>query len=241
LRCQAMGADHSPPVGVVTVVKNGGSSIEKCIQSVLNQTYANVEHVIIDGGSSDSTCEILHAYSPKIAYWHSRSDLGIYNALNTGLRHLNASMYVPLSSDDELCVDGIETLLNSLSGRLAVMAKVKYPNIALGSFKAIRNHSAGCLITMKAHELIGFYDESYKIAADTKFLQQVKLYSGISLADDIVGIFNPGGVSSSYRGCIAEHARAMVESRAWHKTFAYMWLAPRLIYAKTLKSPRAEW
>jgi glycosyltransferase involved in cell wall biosynthesis len=74
-----------PVVSVITVVYNGLSLIEKTITSVISQTYPNLEYIVIDGGSSDGTAEIIKIHEEKIAYWISEPDSGIYDAMNKGL------------------------------------------------------------------------------------------------------------------------------------------------------------
>ncbi len=75
----------NPLISVVTVVFNGAKNIEKTIVSVLNQNYKNVEYIIIDGGSTDGTIEIIKKHEPKIKYWTSKPDKGIYDAMNKAI------------------------------------------------------------------------------------------------------------------------------------------------------------
>lgn len=75
----------SPRLSVITVVYNGIDKIEKTINSVLNQTYQQIEYIIIDGSSTDGTIEVIKKYADKITYWISEPDKGIYDAMNKGI------------------------------------------------------------------------------------------------------------------------------------------------------------
>ena len=77
---------NGPPlVSIITVVYNGHRTLEETIQSVVNQNYPNIEYLIIDGGSTDGTMEILKKYDDTIDYWISEPDKGVYHAMNKGI------------------------------------------------------------------------------------------------------------------------------------------------------------
>jgi glycosyltransferase involved in cell wall biosynthesis len=76
---------NNPLISIITVVYNGVSTLEQTILIVINQTYKNIEYIIIDGGSIDGTVDIIKKYEDKLAYWVSEPDKGIYDAMNKGI------------------------------------------------------------------------------------------------------------------------------------------------------------
>lgn len=99
-------------VSIITVVLNGAKTIEKTIQSVLQQTYVNVEYIVIDGGSTDGTQDIIRQYMDYIDYYISEPDDGIYNAMNKGLSHVTGHVVAFLNSDDWYEVDAVQKVAN---------------------------------------------------------------------------------------------------------------------------------
>ena len=76
-------------ISVVTVSYNAVATIEQTLLSVINQTYPNIEYIIIDGGSTDGTVDIIKKYADEIVYWISEPDKGIYDAMNKGIKKAN--------------------------------------------------------------------------------------------------------------------------------------------------------
>jgi glycosyltransferase involved in cell wall biosynthesis len=87
-------------LSVITIVYNDIKNIEKTISSVLNQTYKNIEYIIIDGASTDGTVEIIQKYSENITFWSSESDEGLYYAMNKGLKKATGDYICFLNSGD---------------------------------------------------------------------------------------------------------------------------------------------
>ena len=87
-------------VSIITVVYNGEKYLEQTIQSVINQTYPNIEYIIIDGGSTDGTLEIIKKYKKHISYWVSEPDKGIFDAVNKGIDIAKGKLIGMINSDD---------------------------------------------------------------------------------------------------------------------------------------------
>ena len=89
-----------PLVSIITVCFNSEKYLEQAIQSVLNQTYDNIEYIIVDGGSKDSTLQIIQKFEKNIFYWVSEPDDGIFDAMNKGIAMSNGRLIGLLNSDD---------------------------------------------------------------------------------------------------------------------------------------------
>jgi glycosyltransferase involved in cell wall biosynthesis len=89
-----------PKISVVTPSLNQGEFIEETIRSVLLQGYPDIEYIIIDGGSTDKSAEIIEKYSPWLHYWVSEPDTGQSNALNKGFKQATGELYAYINSDD---------------------------------------------------------------------------------------------------------------------------------------------
>ena len=109
-----------PLVTIVTPVYNGETYLEETIQSITNQTYDNIEYIIIDGGSTDGTLDIIKKYEDKIAYWVSEPDKGMYDGINKGFKMATGEIFAWLNSDDKYYHSAVE---------MVVMVFNKYPKI----------------------------------------------------------------------------------------------------------------
>jgi glycosyltransferase involved in cell wall biosynthesis len=116
-----------PTISLVTPSYNQGDYLDECIDSVLSQNYPNLEYIIMDGGSTDNSVEIIKKYEKHLTYWQSRPDGGQYEALNNGFSKSRGEIMTWLNSDDKFhpnaffTVAGIFTLRNDvewITGRL---------------------------------------------------------------------------------------------------------------------------
>ncbi len=131
--------NNRPKVSIITVVYNGIAHLEQTIQSVLNQTYDNVEYIIIDGGSTDGTVELIKKYEESIAYWVSESDGGIYDAMNKGISNATGEIVGLINADDWYETGTIEKVVETFQnsevdvvhGSMEIISKmgVALPNV----------------------------------------------------------------------------------------------------------------
>ena len=120
--------ENKPLISIITAVFNGDNHLEETIQSIVNQTYENIEYIIIDGGSTDRTLEIIHKYDDKIDYWVSEKDQGLSDAFNKGVR-LAQGQYINFQGDGDGFVahDSLEKVFRGIHSDkdIFVSAKIK--------------------------------------------------------------------------------------------------------------------
>jgi len=104
---------ENPLISIITVVFNGVKTLEQTMQSVFNQTYSNIEYIIIDGGSTDGTLDIIEKYKHKIAYWVSEPDEGLYDAMNKGIKIATGELIGIVNSDDWYESNTVETVVEN--------------------------------------------------------------------------------------------------------------------------------
>ncbi|MFP4526918.1 MAG: glycosyltransferase family 2 protein [Candidatus Kapaibacterium sp.] len=130
-----------PKISIITVVYNGEEHIEECIRSVLDQTYDNIEYIIIDGGSTDGTLAIAARYTDRIDKIVSEPDEGIYDAMNKGIGHATGDIVGFIHSDDYYSTPrAIEMIADRFISTLAdcVYAEMEYIRRTAGQKKVIR-------------------------------------------------------------------------------------------------------
>lgn len=195
-------------ITIITVVYNCVNTIEKTILSVINQDYVSFEFIIIDGGSTDGTIEIIKKHEDKITLWISENDNGIYDAMNKGLKRAKGDFVYFLGGDDLLYSNSV---LNNISNILIDKNKIYYGNVLFKTRNIIYDGKFSSLkIATRniSHQSIfyprGIFDEycfdtKYKIFADYEL--NLKLYGNSSYSffymPITVALFNDEGVSGS--------------------------------------------
>jgi glycosyltransferase involved in cell wall biosynthesis len=202
-----------PLVSIITPVRNGEKILEQAIQSVINQTYHNIEYIIIDGASTDHTIDIIRKYEDRIAYWMSEPDDGISDAFNKGIAASNGEIIGLLNADDWLSVDQLELGVAALNKSPAdfIFGDLLFYD-ASGTFKYRVNGDTDYSVTInsvmpalchptvlvkrKAYDKIGLFDTNYRIAMDYEwFLRLHKNGSIGEYAKGLLGHMRIAGIS----------------------------------------------
>ena len=219
---------------IVTISLNSEEDIETSIASVAEQTYKNKEHIIIDGGSQDSTVEIIRKYDEHLSYWTSEPDNGIADAMNKGIEHATGDYILFINSDDFLINSmALESIYCSIQDRMdyyIFQVMSVYPN---KTRKLIPNRNFGLLtyfkmgschqghvISRKLFERYGPYDSSFKIGMDYDFVLRVFLQHVKSRPVDVViSCMGQTGISSR-KDWAGLRQRFMDERKAHEKNCA---------------------
>lgn len=211
--------EDKPVVSIVTVVYNCEKHIEETIQSVINQTYDNVEYIIIDGGSTDGTLNIIKKYEDALDYWVSEKDGGIYDAMNKGIILSSGGIIGLVNADDYIYKNTLNKVAQAV---LSTNCKYTYGNIDLinkdGEVFAKRyamskkdtetkkyeempcSHPT-MFVSMKVYKQIGLFDTRFKLSADYDFLLKVLEHNFAGSRLKITtGAFRMGGKSGGLKG-----------------------------------------
>lgn len=215
--------DH-PLVSIITVVFNGLPHVEGCLQSVSRQDYPNLEHIIIDGGSTDGTTDLLRRYDDRVAFWQSEPDRGIYDAWNKGLREAQGEWICFLGADDEI-LPGAVTAYMALAARHLdaeyISSKVKWVHPdgysrTVGKPWKWRQFSrymctahVGSMHRRSLFTRLGNYDLSYRIVADYELLLRARHDLKAAYMPITTAVMRAGGISDS-RTALVEQARAKI-------------------------------
>lgn len=198
-------------ISVITVCYNSVRTLEQTIRSVLDQNYEELEYIIIDGGSTDGTLDIIRKYSENITRWISEPDYGIYDAMDKGLKVCTGEVVAFLNSDDWYNTNVLKRVnsyfekndVDIVSGKTytAYAEYIKENMFARENdeniyFSVIYPHPA-LFVKKELFEKVGGYDTTFKIAADTDWI--MRAYSEgakILKVDDYFTYFRDGGLSS---------------------------------------------
>ena len=187
-------------VSIITTVFNNKDTIEDAIQSVLSQSYPNIEYIIVDGGSTDGTIEIINKYKNKINKFVSEKDKGVYDGMNRGIKRATGDIIGILNSDDIYASnDVIERVVNEMAENNAdccwgdlvyvdakntdkVIRYWKSSEYKRGKFKTGWHPPHPCFFVKKwVYDKYGLFNLDFPISADyelmLRFLEKYKIRS----------------------------------------------------------------
>lgn len=198
-------------ISVITINFNHLEGLKKTVQSVKEQTYNQIEYIIIDGGSSDGSKKYIQDNAELLDYWVSESDNGLYNAMNKGIARASGDYLIFMNSGDYFCNSNVvEQVVNKglsadfeygdfYNGSLAQEKLVKFPeqpSLLFFSSRALCHQSL--FIKKEIFDLYGGYDENYKIASDWEHYVRLFFHEKVTFKylDFPIAFYELNGVSA---------------------------------------------
>jgi glycosyltransferase involved in cell wall biosynthesis len=207
--------DKKPFFSIITVVLNGEKFLNNTIASLSNQTCKDFEYIIIDGGSSDKSLDIIKKNSELIDYWVSEKDNGLYDAFNKGISVAKGEFIGIINSDDTYTPDAlniikkyilennhIDFIFGSVKKHWGILHGYKPKKIRY-SWGFYSSHSTGFFIKRESARQVGLYNIKYKYHADYDYFYRMiiknKMRGMATKQEEIVGVFRRGGFSSTIK------------------------------------------
>jgi len=234
-------------ISVITVCFNCVSSIQKTIDSVLSQDYSEVEYIIIDGGSTDGTIEVINRYRDRISRIVSERDNGIYDAMNKGLSFASGEWVTFMNAGDAFTDSSV--LSRVFSRQIPSNISFLYSNAWLYNKKSrklhITNISEGVVLHQSSiyrkslHQRFGPYLVTKPIIiSDYLFFCHVPEEEYLKIDDAVIAVFELGGVSSQ-RWCFNQKLCADVifnKITMGHAVLKYLFNPIIILFPESLRS-----
>ena len=226
---------HGPLISIVTVVYNGEQHIDQAIRSVLSQTYDNIEYIVVDGGSTDRTLDIIRAHEDRIDCWVSEPDGGIYDAMNKGIGLASGDLVGLLNSDDwyaDGAIAEVARIYADGGGKPRVIAGkwgivLESLGLTIEAAPSLRFHTGmplchqAMFVPMAVYASVGLYDLGYRFSADLDMV--LRLYADhvpFVFSDKVLVHFRASGASDqSYRESVRE-ASGIIRKHLPYTTYA---------------------
>lgn len=200
-----------PLISIITINYNDKVGLERTLKSVTNQTFRDFEYIVIDGGSTDGSKELIEQYQAKIDYWVSEPDKGIYNAMNKGITKAKGEYLLFLNGGDVFSADNVlQENINQFGDYEIVYFNVilgrNNPKIVTYPTKLSFNffyHQTIChqaiFFKKELFEKYGMYDEELKTKSDWKFLILTICKYNVSYihVNKAITIYDVNGMSSN--------------------------------------------
>lgn len=216
--------NHNPLISVVTVCFNSVQTIGRTIASVGEQTYRNIEYIVIDGASTDGTEELLRRHRGTITQWVSEPDAGIYDAMNKGIKRARGAWIHLLNADDfytdkDALARAVEVLTPARTNYFAIWRKTGNGQRVLQDWSyrqwqlfisAFLPHP-GLIVAREQYEAAGLYDTRYRIAADhDMILRLTARWPGVK-HDLALTVMKQGGASALHLETSLREFRSVTE------------------------------
>ena len=240
-------------ISVITVVLNAVKTIERTIKSVLSQKYENIEFIVIDGGSTDGTLDVIAKYQSHLSYFVSEPDDGIYDAMNKGIKKATGDLIGLLNADDwyepevlQVVADAYKrTSADIIYGRTFLVDSqgIKRLRKDTSIFELWRGSPAcsqAIFISKKAYNSFGLYDTRYKIASDYDLLNRM-LHNGAKAArlETPLVNYSTTGVSSTFHVKCSEEqldiTKKYIDEYPDKKDEINFYCKSRIVYAKAVQ------
>lgn len=204
-----------PKLSIITVNFNNAEGLQRTIKSVLEQQYENLEFIVIDGNSTDSSLQVIKEYEANITQWISEPDTGAYNAMNKGISLAKGKYVLFLNSGDYFYASEV---LKENNFNFSESDLICFDIEVLGSGKSfIKKHPdelrlsylfnktfahQSTLIKRTLFDRVGFYDESLKIVADWKFFIHATVHFRCTYkaVHNVLSVYNLDGMSATAKG-----------------------------------------
>ena len=195
-------------ISIITITYNSSKTVEETIKSVISQDYADYEYIIIDGGSTDGTIEIVNKYMDKISYFVSEKDNGICDAFNKGIVAAKGDIVGIINSDDMLYPGALQSVAKAYEIGVDIIygngirlyengkqeAYVPKPLKFMKYGMALVHPST--FVTKKAYEKYGTFDSEYKGCMDRELILRMQAGGAkFKRISDILSIYRMGGFS----------------------------------------------
>jgi len=195
---------------IITVVRNGASFIEECIDSLRNQTFSNFEYILIDGGSTDGTIEIIQKNLDVVSTFISESDLGIYDAMNKGINLAQGKYIGIINSDDKYnkwTLEKVFSEVNMLSNECIAYGAIDFSDsknqsqrINHTELSARMIYHPAVFVSTAVYKRLGFFNLKYRIAADYEFILRCFVGKVEFLPiDSSLAVYRRGGFSNMHQ------------------------------------------
>ena len=206
----------SPYLSIVTVVFNDVNHIEETILSVIGQSCENTEYIVIDGGSTDGTLDVINKYRDCIDYLISESDVGIYDAMNKGISVATGNWINFMNAGDIFIPDIFPEICHSLDNRFPLckfLVRVEHGDIhkERASPKYLSRHMLNHQGIFYRFDCIKYqqFDPDLKIIGDLKHLVEYNLWENASYIDLLIAEYKGGGVASTAKSRLINYRERM--------------------------------